>query len=106
MQRIENEFLTVDVNENGAELWSIKSKKTGIEYLWQGNAEYWKGRAPILFPICGRLFEGKYFYDGKEYAMPIHGIAKLFCFECKMFFIRCFKVLRYYFFHKYISCGD
>ena len=45
MQRIENDFLTVDVNENGAELWSIKSKKTGIEYLWQGNAEYWKGRA-------------------------------------------------------------
>jgi len=83
MQRIENDFLTVDVNENGAELWSIKSKKTGTEYLWQGNAEYWKGRAPILFPICGRLFEGKYFYEGKEYAMPIHGIAKLFCFECK-----------------------
>ena len=83
MQKIENEYLAVEINENGAELWSIKSKKTGIEYLWQGNPEQWKSRSPILFPICGRLFQGKYVYKDKEYSMPIHGIAKLLCFDCK-----------------------
>lgn len=76
IKRIENEYLIVEINETGAELYSIKSKKTGIEYLWQGNPEYWKGRSPVLFPICGRLFQGKYVYQGKEYEMPIHGIAK------------------------------
>lgn len=30
---------------------------------------------PFLFPIFGRLTEGKYTWDGKEYAMAIHGFA-------------------------------
>ena len=76
IKSIENEFLIAEVNETGAELFSLKSKKTGIEYLWQANPEYWNGHAPVLFPICGRLFQGKYVYQGKEYEMPIHGIAK------------------------------
>jgi len=82
IRKLENEFLTVEINQKGAEVFSIKSKKTGIEYLWQGNPEFWKDRAIILFPICGRLFGGKYIYEKKEYEMPIHGIAKLFEFDC------------------------
>ena len=27
----------------------------GVEYLWQGDATYWGGQAPILFPICGSV---------------------------------------------------
>lgn len=80
---IENEFLTAEVNTFGAELYSLKSKKTETEYLWQGNPEYWKSRSTVLFPICGRLFEGKYVYNGKEYEMPLHGIAKLFEFKAE-----------------------
>lgn len=76
IQTIENEFLIVQINDTGAELFSLKSKKTGIEYLWQGDAKYWKGRSPVLFPICGRLYKGKYTFCGKEYEMPIHGIAR------------------------------
>ena len=83
IRKIENDCLSVEINEKGAELFSIKSKKTGIEYLWQGNPEFWKDRATILFPICGRLFGGKYTYNGVEYEMPIHGIAKLFEFNAK-----------------------
>ena len=83
IRRIENEFLSVEINELGAELFSIKSKKTGVEYLWQGNSEYWSGRSTILFPICGRLFGGKYTYNSVVYEMPIHGIAKLFEFNSK-----------------------
>ncbi len=80
MIKIENEFLTAEINEFGAELFSLKGKKTGTEYLWQGNPEYWKSRSTVLFPICGRLFEGKYIFNGVEYEMPLHGIAKLFNF--------------------------
>ena len=72
---IKNEYLTVDINSLGAELWSVKSAD-GCEYIWQGDPEFWSGRAPIMFPICGRLFEGKYTYLGKEYTMPNHGIAR------------------------------
>ena len=73
---IENDFLSVTVSSLGAELMSIKNKDNGAEYLWQGDEEYWSGRAPIMFPICGRLYEGKYTYLGKEYTMPNHGIAR------------------------------
>ena len=76
IRTIKNEFLTVEINDVGAELYSVKSNKTGIEYLWQGDEKYWSGRAPVLFPICGRLFEGKYTFDGKTYEMNIHGIAR------------------------------
>ena len=72
---ISNELLSVSVNSLGAEIYSILSKD-GVEYLWQGDKKYWGGRAPIMFPICGRLFDGKYTYLGKEYSMPNHGIAR------------------------------
>lgn len=79
---IENDFLTVSVSDLGAELMSIKSKD-GCEYLWQGDTKYWGGRAPIMFPICGRLFEGKYTYLGNSYTMPNHGIARSSLFTLK-----------------------
>jgi galactose mutarotase-like enzyme len=80
IKKLENEHLTIEINEKGAEVFSVKSKKTGIEYLWQGNPEFWKGRATVLFPVCGRSFGGKYTFKNKEYEMPIHGFAKLFEF--------------------------
>ena len=74
--KIKNEYLTAEINENGAELSSLKSNKSGTEYRWQGDAKYWTGRSPVLFPICGRLFEGKYTYGGKTYEMANHGIVR------------------------------
>lgn len=73
---IENEFLTVGVKEYGSELTSVKSKKDGYEFLWQGDENIWYGQSPVLFPIVGRLIEDKYVLDGKEYEMPKHGFAR------------------------------
>ncbi|MBO7319150.1 MAG: aldose 1-epimerase family protein, partial [Clostridia bacterium] len=73
---IENENLIVGVKEFGCEIASIKSKKTGYEFMWQGNPDIWGGQAPILFPIVGRLIDDKYTLDGKEYEMPKHGFAR------------------------------
>ena len=73
---IGNEFLRVGVKEHGAELTSIVSKKTGFQYLWQGDESIWYGQSPILFPIVGRLIDDKYTLNGTEYTMPKHGFAR------------------------------
>ncbi len=78
---LENELLRIEASTLGAELQSIVGKKTGFEYLWQGDAQYWQNRATVLFPICGRLREGVYTYEGKTYEMCLHGFAKLMEFQ-------------------------
>jgi galactose mutarotase-like enzyme len=78
---IENDKLKVKVSSMGAELQSIRRLEDNTEYLWQGDPTYWAGRAANLFPICGRLFEGKYTYQGETYEMMLHGFAKLQEFE-------------------------
>ncbi len=72
----ENSKFTLAVKEMGAELNSLKSKDTGIEYIWNGNTDIWYGQSPILFPIIGRLLDDKYTLDGKEYSMDKHGIVR------------------------------
>ncbi len=72
----ENNFFTLAVKERGAELNSLKSKKTGIEYIWCGDEAIWYGQSPILFPIIGRLLDDKYTLNGNEYTMPKHGIVR------------------------------
>lgn len=72
---IKNDFITVDINSKGAELWSIKTPDN-TEYLWQGDATFWKNRATNIFPYIGRMTEGKYTYKGETYEMGIHGFAK------------------------------
>mgnify|MGYP003305242149 CR=1 FL=1 len=74
---VENDFLKIGVKQFGCELTSIVSKKSGAEYLWQGDASFWRGQSPVLFPIIGRLLEDKYYYNGREYAMAKHGFARL-----------------------------
>ena len=73
---IENEFLKVSVETLGAQLKSIKSKVTDIEYLWQGDKNYWTGRAYNLFPYVGRFAKGKYVVENKEFSMDRHGFAR------------------------------
>jgi galactose mutarotase-like enzyme len=72
---IQSDLLYVEINDQGAELHSLFSKKTKTEYLWQGNPNIWNRRAPVLFPIVGRLKDGKYSYNGKTYKMPPHGFV-------------------------------
>ncbi len=72
----ENKNFTLAVKEMGAELNSLKSKKTGIEYIWYGDTSIWYGQSPILFPIIGRLLDDKYRLNGVEYSMEKHGIVR------------------------------
>ncbi len=77
---IENEFLRIAVNTQGAELYSLFSKKTGVEYLWQGDPAFWSGRAYNLFPFIGRMVEGRFVYEGVSYPSRAHGLARYFPF--------------------------
>ena len=71
---IKNVFLRVEINPFGAEMQSIRGND-GTEYLWQGDAVFWTDRAPNLFPYIGRMTNGIYRYQGKEYQMGIHGFV-------------------------------
>ncbi|HAI85074.1 MAG TPA: aldose epimerase, partial [Chitinophagaceae bacterium] len=64
---IENNIITVAISTLGAELQSIYRKDIPLEYLWQGNPQFWGKRSPVLFPIVGGLKEGKYHYAGNSY---------------------------------------
>ena len=72
---IQNESLTVRVEDLGAQLSSIQPPD-GTEYLWQGDPDIWARRAPILFPFIGRLRENTYCLDGLPYAISTHGFAR------------------------------
>lgn len=81
--KIENEFLTCEIDDMGAQLHSLISKENGKEYIWQGNPDIWYGQSPVLFPVIGQLINDKYFYNGVEYTMPKHGIARRYVFNVK-----------------------
>jgi galactose mutarotase-like enzyme len=73
---IENNKLSVKVNSFGAELSSVISKETQIEYLWQADKTVWARYAPNLFPIVGKLKNGEFSYQSKTYRLPQHGFAR------------------------------
>lgn len=66
--------MQISVSHKGAELTSLVNNRR--EYLWQGDPEFWGRRAPILFPIVGKLSDDKLRINGHEYTMKQHGFAR------------------------------
>ncbi len=64
------------IDTAGAELKSFYNAESDDEIIWQRDAEIWSGSAPILFPVIGRMRDGKYIRDGKTWEMPKHGLVK------------------------------
>ena len=73
---LQNNILTIQVEEYGAELTSIYNTTNNTEYLWNADPAYWKRHAPILFPIVGSLKNKTYTYQGVSYSLPQHGFAR------------------------------
>ncbi len=73
--RIGNQHLTIDVSSLGAEMQALTSSD-GRSWLWNGDAAFWNGRSPILFPIVGKAPDDTVAVDGKTYAMGQHGFAR------------------------------
>ncbi|WP_295640231.1 aldose 1-epimerase family protein [Novosphingobium sp.] len=72
---ISSDSLTARINPLGAELWSL-TDSSGAEYMTDADPAYWIGHAPVLFPIVGAVRDGRYRLDGREYAIPKHGLAR------------------------------
>ncbi len=77
---IGNSVLSVSVKRQGAE-WCALKAADGTEYLWQADPAVWGRHAPLLFPIVGKLVQGRYRFEGKEYEMKPHGFARDMDFE-------------------------
>ncbi|WHO77160.1 aldose 1-epimerase family protein [Rhizobium sp. BT03] len=73
--RIGNQHLTVDVSSLGAEMQALATSD-GRSWLWTGDAAFWTGRSPILFPIVGKAPDDKIAIDGTIYPMAQHGFAR------------------------------
>mgnify|MGYP002641012121 FL=1 len=77
---LENGISSAKIDTLGAQLMSF-ADSMGLEYIWQGDKEYWGSRAPILFPIVGALRNKTTYVDGKAYKMERHGIARRMEFD-------------------------
>lgn len=76
MIEISNNQLAVTISPIGAEVQSIKDVNTQCEYLWHGDAQWWSGHSPILFPIVGGLWNGTCRVDGQELHISKHGFVR------------------------------
>ncbi|MBQ9286488.1 MAG: aldose 1-epimerase family protein [Bacteroidaceae bacterium] len=82
MKDLSNGILEIEVSETGAELQSLRRVASPHEYLWQGDAEYWDRRAPLLFPIVGKVWQNTLHVNGREYHLTQHGFLRDMTFEC------------------------
>ena len=74
---LENEYLKLTVTDWGAQVKSVVRKSDGVEHIWQADAQVWGYHAPILFPYCGRLKDGKLEVGGNILENPAqHGFAR------------------------------
>ncbi|MBB4052648.1 galactose mutarotase-like enzyme [Devosia subaequoris] len=75
LTRIANDQITVDVAALGAEMQLIQTRD-GRQWLWHGDAAYWTGRSPLLFPIVGKAPNDTVTVDGVPFQMSQHGFAR------------------------------
>ena len=71
---LKNEYLTVVINSLGAEIKSIKAQNDE-ERIHQPDM-FWQGSAPVLFPICGKLYDGNLRINKRKYKLNSHGFAR------------------------------
>lgn len=80
LTRIGNDQLSVAVSPLGAEMQSIVSSD-GQSWLWDGDAAFWNGRSPVLFPVVGKSPDDHISLNGQRYPMGQHGFARRSAFE-------------------------
>ncbi|WP_261789671.1 aldose epimerase family protein [Treponema pectinovorum] len=73
---LKNANYEVVLNTHGGEINSFRSVKDGTKYVFEGPESVWKYHAPILFPHVGRIKDGFYTYNGKEYNLVNNGMSR------------------------------
>ncbi|HEX8387469.1 MAG TPA: aldose 1-epimerase family protein [Sphingomonas sp.] len=80
MVRIGNGLLSAAINPFGAELSHLEDA-AGRELMTDADPAFWRGRAPLLFPVVGRVHGDAIRVDGREHPMAKHGFARRSIFE-------------------------
>ena len=73
--RIASPQLSAEISADGAELRRLQDE-AGRDLLWEGDPQFWTGRAPILFPVVGCVNGNVIRVDGQSYPMAKHGFAR------------------------------
>lgn len=73
---LKNNNYEVVLNTHGGEINSFRSVKDGTQYVFEGPESVWKFHAPVLFPHVGRIKDGFYTYEGKEYKLVNNGMSR------------------------------
>ena len=71
---IRNGEMEATVDTAGAQLMSLK--KSGGEYLWQRDPQWWPRCAPVLFPIVGNIRDDRADSAQGEVRFGRHGLAR------------------------------
>ncbi|MDO5416804.1 MAG: aldose 1-epimerase family protein [Lachnospiraceae bacterium] len=77
---IQDAAASASIDSFGAQLISLKDGE-GREYIWQRDPEYWSECSPLLFPVVGRVRNGRTEINGKWYELPLHGFLRTSQFE-------------------------
>ena len=72
---LRNDALSLSVAPLGAEMQFLRTAAGG-DLLWHGDAAFWTGRAPVLFPIVGRAVGDTIAVGDHSAPMPQHGFAR------------------------------
>mgnify|MGYP002552555089 FL=1 len=73
---MENDVLSVEIAEHGAELTKLYNKKTGTDLLWDAEPKFWKRHSPVLFPNVGKTYKNTVKINGTQYPTSQHGFAR------------------------------
>lgn len=74
--QLSNNLLTVSIDSLGAEIHWVVNNRTMADYIWCGDKRFWGRHSPVLFPLVGQVWEGRYMLDGTEYHLGQHGFAR------------------------------
>lgn len=73
---LRSDRIEAEINTMGGAIESIRNIADNEEHYWQYDDKVWPRRTSICFPICGKLPDGKYIHEGREYEMPMHGFLR------------------------------
>lgn len=79
--RLENDQAVLMVDTYACEIASFRRKDKDIEYMWNGDPQYWKNRNPLLFPHVSSPESKILNFKGKDCRVNNHGFCRNSEFE-------------------------
>lgn len=70
-----SENIKVEVTPHGAELTGLFLNGMDHNWIWSAK-DPWKRRAPVLFPIVGKLKNNSYVHEGHRFELQQHGFSR------------------------------